>query len=409
MNKTKLREENTFIECIQSNINNINEHRSYGTAEYHYLQRGFYYEQIQRFMTHFTTDHSNLPHSNLPQSNLHSNLLIIISEHMRKDPITQYNRVYDFLGVERVYTNIYEEEHIGTYTTTMSKSTEEMLYKLYKPHNDKLFEYLGYTIPEWDANYTPTTTAPTTTATATAATPMPMATIDSGVGATILTADVTTSITTPTVPMVVPIDSGSSSTNTNDSSKQVQVVSASNKLLSDFKFPGCSITDPFYTLGTQHATDKVTHHGYHRFYPIYLAHYQTTMAAAAGKLNTTAATNTTTTAPTTNITNDATIQESTTPTITPTIPVPGNIQGSMLEIGIEQKNSLNLWLDYFPHAYIYGIDIHKQEQGDRYKIIKCDQSDSKMLKGVVKREIEPLHLPMFFILDDGSHIPEHQG
>ena len=273
----------------------------------------------------------------------------------------------------------------------MSKSAEEMLYKLYKPHNDKLFEYLGYTIPEWDANYTPPPTA--TVPAATTATPTPA--IDSGT--TILTADVTTSTT---VPMVVPADSNNSSTNRTDDSKQVQVVSASNKLLSDFKFPGCSATDPFYTLGTQHGTDKVTHHGYHRFYPIYLFHYQTTMAATASKL--TAATTTTSTALTTTPTISV-------PTPTITAPVASNIQGSMLEIGIEQKNSLNLWLDYFPHAYIYGIDIHKQEQGDRYKIIKCDQSDSKMLKTVVKREIEPLHLPMFFILDDGSHIPEHQG
>ena len=30
----------------------------------------------------------------------------------------------------------------------------------------------------------------------------------------------------------------------------------------------------------------------------------------------------------------------------------------MLEIGIQNKYSVNLWLEYFPKAFIYGIDIN---------------------------------------------------
>jgi hypothetical protein len=53
MNTSKSRESAPFDECIQTNLNNLGEYRSYGTAEYHYLQRGFYYDQIQRFLQKF--------------------------------------------------------------------------------------------------------------------------------------------------------------------------------------------------------------------------------------------------------------------------------------------------------------------------------------------------------------------
>lgn len=76
----------------------------------------------------------------------------------------------------------------------------------------------------------------------------------------------------------------------------------------------------------------------------------------------------------------------------------------MLEIGIENKFSLNLWLEYFPKSFIYGMDINKEEIGSRYHIIKSDQSKIEDLN----KALQIIKHPLFLIIDDGSHIPEHQ-
>lgn len=100
-------------------------------------------------------------------------------------------------------------------------------------------------------------------------------------------------------------------------------------------------------------TDKITHHGYHRFY-------------------------------------EKVIDKNST---------------KMLEIGIERKHSLNLWLSYLPNCYVYGIDINIELTGDRYCIFKYDQSNIDHLSQL-KMKIGDAQLD--FILDDGSHVPEHQ-
>jgi hypothetical protein len=80
----------------------------------------------------------------------------------------------------------------------------------------------------------------------------------------------------------------------------------------------------------------------------------------------------------------------------------------MLEIGVENKYSINLWLEYFPNAFIYGLDINVSEEGDKYKIFKADQSNELELLNVASSIRSSLHNKLFLIVDDGSHIPEHQ-
>jgi len=45
-----------------------------------------------------------------------------------------------------------------------------------------------------------------------------------------------------------------------------------------------------------------------------------------------------------------------------------NKKGGMLEIGIFNYASLNLWLKYFTEFQIYGIDIAFEDKGERYEI-----------------------------------------
>jgi len=109
-------------------------------------------------------------------------------------------------------------------------------------------------------------------------------------------------------------------------------------------------------LGIKYGTDKITHHKYHEIYDFFLKSYY---------------------------------QE----------------QGSILEIGIADNSSLKMWLELFPNAFIYGMDIGKQSNGPRHSVLKGDQSNIKHLIEV-NEKIKSKNL--FFINDDGSHIPEHQ-
>lgn len=107
--------------------------------------------------------------------------------------------------------------------------------------------------------------------------------------------------------------------------------------------------------GIRYKTDKVTHHGYHRFYDYFL------------------------------------------------VPIK-NHKMNILEIGVDDLRSLKMWLDFFPNANIYGIDINKKDfTYSRGSIFKADQSKKKDLEKVVKKIGK-----CKFIIDDGSHVPEHQ-
>jgi len=79
---------------------------------------------------------------------------------------------------------------------------------------------------------------------------------------------------------------------------------------------------------------------------------------------------------------------------------------SILEIGVKDGRSLRMWQEYFPNAFIYGMDIDPASKGHedgRIKIIIGDQNDDEDLQRV-KDEIGMCDI----ILDDGSHITQHQ-
>ena len=61
--------------------------------------------------------------------------------------------------------------------------------------------------------------------------------------------------------------------------------------------------------------------------------------------------------------------------------------GAILEIGIDQGASLQTWLGYFPAAFIYGIDINLEAEGERYRIFRADQSDLPSMTNIVDNEL----------------------
>jgi hypothetical protein len=80
---------------------------------------------------------------------------------------------------------------------------------------------------------------------------------------------------------------------------------------------------------------------------------------------------------------------------------------SILEIGVSQGGSLQMWRDYFgPQAKIYGIDIDarcKDFEEENIQILIGSQSDRKFLRDV-KNQIPKLDI----LIDDGGHTMEQQ-
>lgn len=79
---------------------------------------------------------------------------------------------------------------------------------------------------------------------------------------------------------------------------------------------------------------------------------------------------------------------------------------TVVEIGIYKGASLKMWKEYFPNAIIYGIDIDPQTKGyeeDRIKILIGDQNNDEFLS-TIKNQLTNIDI----LIDDGSHITEHQ-
>lgn len=80
--------------------------------------------------------------------------------------------------------------------------------------------------------------------------------------------------------------------------------------------------------------------------------------------------------------------------------------GGVINSGYKTGNSLKCWCEYFPNSIIYGIDIYKHDElnTDRIITFKADQSNENDLEMVTSSINDSLDI----IIDDGSHIGEHQ-
>lgn len=81
---------------------------------------------------------------------------------------------------------------------------------------------------------------------------------------------------------------------------------------------------------------------------------------------------------------------------------------SLLEIGVREGWSHQMWYDYFPNAMIYGLDMFMEIsrenvkiENERIKLFEGDQSDSEMLERTFK------DFEFDIIIDDGSHYCKH--
>jgi cephalosporin hydroxylase len=82
------------------------------------------------------------------------------------------------------------------------------------------------------------------------------------------------------------------------------------------------------------------------------------------------------------------------------------LEVSVMEIGVLRGQSIAMWAEYFQHGKVVGLDINpatKQYESDRIHIEIADQSNPADLA-----RIAAAHGPFDLIVDDGSHIWDHQ-
>jgi hypothetical protein len=83
----------------------------------------------------------------------------------------------------------------------------------------------------------------------------------------------------------------------------------------------------------------------------------------------------------------------------------GHMNG-VICLGYKTGNSLKCWNEYFTNSKIYGIDIfaHPELNTDKITTFVADQSNASHLQNVIKN----INSNLDVIIDDGSHIGEHQ-
>jgi hypothetical protein len=128
---------NSFEFSIYDELKNrMGENRLYNVAFWHhFIQRGFYYEQIMEILKYFPKD----------------NIFIVISEKVRNNMDEEYQKIFRFLGVSEFHTK-FEEDFV-------SKKKEDVLDKKSKLYKDlkkifikdvkKLEKYIGYKTDWW--------------------------------------------------------------------------------------------------------------------------------------------------------------------------------------------------------------------------------------------------------------------
>lgn len=125
-----------FELCVEDEINNrMGEFRNYWISlDYHLIQRGFYYEQIEKILKFFP------PH----------NLCILISEKVRENMDNEYQKVFKFLNLPE-YHGDFKEEYVSSLPDILHKNTPlyKKLKKIFDADKKKLEKFLGYKTGWW--------------------------------------------------------------------------------------------------------------------------------------------------------------------------------------------------------------------------------------------------------------------
>ena len=133
-------ENSSFASAIRRNLESLGERRTNRAATTHYVQRGFYMDQIERWLKVFPD---------------RSRLLIVIAERLRAEPVREFGRIFAHLGASN--NKSFVDAAPANYSkspppppTGMKASVENELRDLYESHNQRLYSFLGFRIAEWE-------------------------------------------------------------------------------------------------------------------------------------------------------------------------------------------------------------------------------------------------------------------
>jgi hypothetical protein len=101
-----------------------------------FISIGFYIDQIEHLLKFYRRDQ----------------LLILITEKMKKNFQETYNKIFDFLEIKREDIKYNFAVNVQKYDYTLNEETKRKLKKIYKPYNERLFNFLGCRIKEWEAS-----------------------------------------------------------------------------------------------------------------------------------------------------------------------------------------------------------------------------------------------------------------
>jgi|TARA_R110000868_G_scaffold84_15_gene937 hypothetical protein len=102
---------------------------------YWVLQRGLYIDHIEYILSKFKRE----------------NLYVGISEKIKKNPLEEYNNVFEFLGLPKLdYIGFTESINRSKYERPMTEDEKNYMKDKYRDKSKKLFDFLGYEIEEWD-------------------------------------------------------------------------------------------------------------------------------------------------------------------------------------------------------------------------------------------------------------------
>ena len=138
-NATRLgREKGTFEEAVNELIeerekiekeNLLSNSKNYKKI-YHsraYLSNGIYIDQIKLWFENFSKNQ----------------ILVIKSEDMYADPPSVVSKTFDFLDLPKWDLKEYKKYNFLGYEKEMQIETRKKLIEFFKPHNEKLYDYLG--------------------------------------------------------------------------------------------------------------------------------------------------------------------------------------------------------------------------------------------------------------------------
>jgi hypothetical protein len=99
---------------------------SFSHRKHSYLSRSIYVDQIRNWRDHFPEEQ----------------LLILRSEDLFADPASVLSQTLDFLGLPPLEREEYSKDNKGSYLK-MDPATKSYLIEYFRPHNERLYEYLG--------------------------------------------------------------------------------------------------------------------------------------------------------------------------------------------------------------------------------------------------------------------------